>query len=562
MEKIDIEAIKSKRPLRSGRPEEVLTPVNGDFNFKNKYMCSSELKSRTIKVTQKNSKVKEEERAIQRDDIEPYISLVGDNEDEIFFDIFNLFDINEDIEEEYKLPFRIVFSQRSYKGILDSVVNDLNFVINQIPHIATKFSAISTKTYKLGAEYTEDEFFTDIQSILEDESFRNVCKTIVDSTYEISLDQINIEAYKSKKTEIKRDLQVTDQVNKSFIQAGIMQRCMIPVVSQYYDLTSKHFCITSEDIKERTNRGFLKVFNYTFLVSSVDYQVQNLNKLYKIVEPKVFKTQYNNRVIWSYLNNRSIDPTTVINSILNKIIKQINCKILVNASSVSFFTSVINNLIEYEFKAKHKIKIRTMNLTTSDDDDDDSGMDRFLMNNYHKTNERLELSNKITIIRFVRDKIKEYDIKDEEIDFIYDRFNSINEYQTEMLSYYYSDVFDNKIFSRRTVATLLLIMYKELKDKNMDVLAKLIISKAVSGSKGKNVGKLPIDVLADKYYTMAWNMYNDIADITERDNFILRLALINNYQFEFETYYDKKELIDELDRKALISQVSQFITSL
>src|SRR5699024_4389349 len=112
--------------------------------------------------------------------------------------------------------------------------------------------------------------------------------------------------------------------------------------------------------------------------------------------------------------------------------------------------------------------------------------------------------------------------------------------QSHLIKVYFAEYFNVNTNDRKSIVSLLAIMSKELIDNNMETLGKIVASKVVSGTKAKNVGKLSLDVIADKYYIAAWDKYRFINDITEKDNFILRIALVNRYSFNF-TPEDKEE---------------------
>lgn len=555
----------SNEPLISSNTKK-LTPVEADFEFDFKYINSKDLDTVKKEVKQKNGKIKIEDKVIQRDDLAKIISFVDEENDTVFIDVYGflLGDAVERVKENVNLEnneeaFTIQLKQRSYKSILPFIVNDVNYIFNEMPHILLKYSSILNKILELKNEYAEREFFFDIEGLLEDEDLRNIICSIINNNYTIDLDKSNADAMLQSKKIIKKDLQVTDQVNKSFLATAYLQRFVIPLINQYYLATNKYVCKNNEEDKTRTKQGYFKIFNYCMCISSCDYQVSNNNKLYKIVEPKVVKTKYNDRVIWKFLDLRSIDPDTVINKIMDKIIYQIVCKLLVDTSAVSYFTSVIKFSIDYEFKFNYPINFRAIRLTTDDEDDEDS-FDKFNMNNFFKVNERLDIANKITIDRFINQRLEELKISNEYIQELYNKFEYINDLQSHLIKVYFASYFDVNTNDRRSIVSLLAIMSRELIDNNMDILGKVVCSKVISGSKTKNVGKLSLDVIADKYYVAAWDKYRFINDITEKDNFILRIALVNGYQFEFTPENGEKEIIEDIDKKLFISEVSQFIS--
>ena len=460
--------------------------------------------------------------------------------------------------EKYKELFKYDISLRTYQNISDIVTEDVNYILNEYPKIALQTLNIRTKWYRTKdvRGYTDVMFFEDIRKIITDEGLRSVIKSITESTYEISLDKAN----ENNKQNVQRELQVTDKVNKAFISSALMTRFVIPLICQHFIDTDRYFTRDTLDTKERINGGFIKIFTYILSVFSKEYDVDAVNKLYKIVEPRVIKTNNAHRVMWRFLGNRSIDNHSVIDETSIKIIRQIIPKMKVNTSSISFFDSVIRKSVDYYFRYNYSFTYRPFKLNTNSEEDDIDEMERISMKHHHKENELDRMIHRLTMKNYIDKKIKQHEITDKEIKAQYNRFSSINDFQKNILNIYFSRYFRIFEYDRTEIVTLLIILSRELKKNNINIISDLVVARVVSGEKGRNSGKTSYDILSDSNYQKALDMFTLISDLLIRDNFILKLSSVHSYNFSVLDDDFNEVVIDEIDKKSLSSEISEFIS--
>src|SRR5699024_9784063 len=470
--------LATENPLYTGYLEDVVpTELT---KLKNEYLSIGELEEKEFTVSQKSKKSVTEVFTEHRKDIPQLVTI--DNSVKKRFVTFNYPVIFGRTDmDKYEDLFTYDMSLRTYQALTDQTVNDINFVLNEYPELAFKFLSIRTKWYRDREKYNDTEFFKDIRDIVMDEKLRSIVKSIIEDTYELSLDARNESS--ENKNAIKKELQVTDRVNKSYLSSAFMQRLIIPVACQYFIDTEGYYTYNSEQNKKRINSGFIKMFTFILSLFSKEYDVNNINKLYKIVEPRVIKTNYNDRVIWNFLKNRATDNHAVIDEITTKLIRQIIVKLKPNSSAISFFDGVIKFSIDYKYKYNYSFSFKPLRLNTNNEesDDDIDEMDRISMKHHHKENELALMIHKITMKDYIQNKIKEHNISEEEINAQYKRFNQINDFQKTIMNIFYSKHFKIIEYNRIDIVRLLIIMGRELAEKDINTIAQLVTAKVKSG---------------------------------------------------------------------------------
>src|SRR5699024_7233533 len=186
-------------------------------------------------------------------------------------------------------------------------------------------------------------------------------------------------------------------------------------------------------------------------------------------------------------------------------------------------------------------------------------MDRISMKHHHKENELALMIHKITMKDFIQSKIKEYNISEEEINAQYKRFNQINDFQKTIMNIFYSKHFKIIEYNRIDIVRLLIIMGRELAEKDINTISQLVTAKVKSGDKGRNSGKTSFDILSDDKYQEALEMFTSVSDLLIRDNFILKLASIHSYNFVILNDDLEEVDMEEIDKKSFASEIADFI---
>lgn len=536
------------------RVEEVINDdICGEIELPIRYLNESFLESKTFMVMNASKKVVEREFKVQRDDIEQFIEVDNStNKRPLKIDYAKLLDRPE-LTKQFGFLFDYQIDIKAYLSILDKVVNDMTYIMNVYPEYGIDIFKIRTKAFSLKEKYTDKEFMFDILKIINDTNVRNILKTVVEESYELNLDSMGA----GDKNKIIPDLQVTDATNKVFLEVAILERLLILPVYQYCVDTNDYFTEgTLPAIKYRFNKLILAIFNYACRYMGIEQNVDIKTKLFKIVEPRVKRTNYSNRVIWKFLSNRTLDDEVAVNKYINKIIRTIIPKLNTNSSSIAFLDVVINKMIECDFRYNFRYTYKPFGVSTTDDDDG-ADIDKLSIVKYHKHNELKDILLNTTIERYIKFNIRKYNITDKMIDEYQKTLNSLNEFQTNILDIYYSSKFSLKDKSHKLqMVKLLLILHFILKENKIENISKMILGKVISSSKSKAGGRTSADIVESKDYKTIHNQFNIVQQKFEKDSIILRLASVYSYEF---LYFDVesgeiKELKD-IDKKDLALEV-------
>ena len=455
---------------------------------------------------------------------------------------------------EYLMTYNV--DQKSYSGIMDKIENDFNFLLNEYPELALKFLAIRSRSVKEGKEYDTESYLLDIISLISDIKLRSIVYGIIDDTYTISLDL----ASKESNRRIIEDLQLTDHSNKCLLAIAFLCRITIPITSQYVHEYSDLFNESKREEKDRFSRLCLTIFEYITKFVSYENGVNLVNKLYKIVEPRVKGTNYSNKVIWRFLIKHTMDDDTAIYKYINTIIRTIIPKLNPNSSTISFLDVVIRRMLDCDFKVNYALTFKTFNVSSGSDEDTNE-IDIVSANTLMKHNELTEIANELTINTLVEREFKKYGITQEQVDFVYDKISFLNELQVRLLEMFYYGKIEISKFSRSTVAKLLLIMYYCTKNESMIYLPKLILGQVKSDSADVRRGNSRVyaEVLNSKNYQDIRSQYSIAQEKFDRDSGLLKLSSV--YAYDFMTFdpvdFTTSELTD-IDKKILANEIFSF----
>lgn len=548
--------------VRENIKESVLSYVSGEVSkvipLKNKYLGDDDLEKNEVEVMNMNSKkVVTKIFSTHRTDIEPIVTIDnGSTNRSITIDYGKLFNRPE-LSENFSELFTYNIGQKAYLGIIDKIVNDTNYILNEYPEFGMKMFKIRTRVRRDGLKYDEQEFLADIIDIVNDTKLRSIIRSIIESTYTISLD--NVSKKSSKK--IIEDLQLTDKTNMIILELAILDRILIPIINQYCNDTDVLLELTNEESKNRFNSMTLIVFNYISRIISNEREVNIISKLFKIIEPRVKSTNYSDRVIWRFLENHVLDDEVCINKFINKIIRTIIPKIDKNKSSISFLDVVIRKMIECDFKYKYLYSFKTINISTTDGDDINE-LDRVALNHYHKHNEMENIINSASIQQFINVNKTKYNIRDEEVEFLKSHIKALNEFQINVIKIYYSKFFKINELSHSHAVYLLMILSRIMESNNMDLLSKIIVGKIDRNAlPEKTSGRISSDIIRSKAYQRIRSEYQTVISKFDKDAYLLKLSSVFNFNF---VYYDIDSLsegyLKDIDKKDISSEIFELVT--
>lgn len=502
-----------------------------------KYITEDELSNTKYKVQSYNptsKKMVEKEYTKQREDIPKYVYADDSNTKRLMvFDwdkILGIQGMNDELKEKnLGHVCTTLIEQKSYLGILDKIINDYNYMINEYPEFGYRVFAFRSRSINEKEKYDINNFIYDIAELINDNTFRSIVAAIDDTTYEISLDKDS----KTGDRKIVEDLRVTDECNKTLLKTSVISRLLIPIINDYVKDYTRYTEMSNDASKYVFNYLTGVIFSYVARFLSVEFDVNLLNKLHKIVEPRIRATLYSNRVIWRFLECHTMDEETAVQKITNKIIRTIIPKIDLNRSSVSFLEVVIRNMITSEFRYNFAYNHKIINVSTGADDDDSSELDKVALTHYHKVNEMDDAIVIASVHQWLKRQVKIHNITDEEVEAGIKHIRTLNEFQIVLLNMYYTAIFPTIDKCNTTqLVKLILILHRVLQKHGMNYLADLLLAKRTDDKYVKSSsGRVTSDIMKSKTYQEVRSSYKYIMDKFDRDAFLLRLVSVVNFEF-------------------------------
>lgn len=514
-----------------------LTRPNRNYKLSKEYITEDELSQNTFKVESYNptsKKMVEKEYTVHRTDIPQLVYADNTNVKRLLvFDwekILKVEDFNKKLEDNNLEHLKTtLIDQKSYLGILDKIINDYNFMLNEYPEFGYKVFAFRSRSVNEKENYDINNFLYDVAELINDNKIRSIVAAIDDTTYKISLDKDS----ESGDRKIVEDLRVTDECNKTILKTSVMSRLLIPIINDFVKDYQKYTGMSADSTKYVYNYLTGVIFNYVSRFLSVEFDVNMLNKLHKMVEPRIRATLYSNKVIWKFLERHTMDEEAAVQKITNKIIRTIIPKIDLNRSCVSFLEVVIRNMINSEFRYNFAYNHKIINVSTGNDDDDSSELDKVALTHYHKVNEMDDAIVLASIQQWLKKKVKLFNLTEEEIEGGIKYIRTLNEFQIVLLNMYYTAKFPtiDKCNTSQLVK-LILILHKDLEQHGMKYLADLLLSKRTDSKYVKaSSGRVTSDIMKSKTYQEVRSNYTYIQEKFDRDAFLIKLISVVNFEF-------------------------------
>lgn len=535
------------------------------YTLTNKYIPEDVLAQQDKVVVQalnpSSNKIVEKEYTAHRTDIPSFIEIDNSTTRRIFTIDFEELLLVDGLKDKLmtktngKDPFSYNIEQKSYQGIIDKIVNDYNFIFNEYPEVAVKIFKFRSRLIQEGITYDTNNFFLDVVELVNDNQLRTIIKAMDDSTYVLSLDEIS----QNSTRKIVEDLRLTDKCNKVLLQSAIMCRLLVPIINEYCIDMVELLALDRNALKYMINHLSLATFSYVCRYFSIENDVNLMNKLYMIVEPRVKSTNYSDKVIWNLLESYSLDDDIAINKFMNKIIRTIIPKIDVNKSSISFLDVVIRHMINsdfhYNFVYSHKII-----QVSSSDDDDVSDLDKVALTHHHKSNEMNDIILNASMQQFIKKQMKRHKITEAELDTVETHMPKLNEFQVALIKLYYNTKFPRlEGFSRRQLVSLIVILYKKLLAHNLTVLAHLLLGKRTDNEILKSTGRVSIDITKSRAYQEIRENFTYIINKFDKDGYLLKLSSVFNFKFTTLNLGNQEyELLPDLDRRKVASELFDY----
>jgi len=416
----------------------------------------------------------------------------------------------------FKIPQKRYYSEgnATTKAMLPTICSDLNYVFNQDNDSIRAYASFSMKiALKEKKPYPEEKFIEEMQE------FINLIKPYIDQyieeNYELKLTEVN--------EKINTDLQVTDEMNKVFIKSAIAMRIVIPIICEY-------------TIADKNSILFYQIFKKIMNKFSED-GYNAIPKLMSIIRSRVEQTKYANKKIWKLLLSHTKDVKTLCEEFKASLIETIIPKLDINRSSIKYIDVVLRNKLDFTFTYNFPCDYRPLrNLENDDDTDERDRLNETIFTN--KKDEASLILNKLTIERHISqflidNSITIDDIKNFKKVYLLDK--PLNNIQKYFLFLSYGKEFEVSITNEFERTILLYELIQDLEDLGFHELPTVLASTVeneveirnkVSGKKIRDLRK----------FEKIIKKYNDVEDIIEKDNFIIKIISFRNY-----TYYDENK---------------------
>lgn len=403
---------------------------------------------------------------------------------------------------------------RRYYNNIENVAKDLNMILNKdndAARMLVKFNMDMALRDK--KEYPIEKFYEDVINFIEE--IKSDIIDYVEENYELDLNE--------NKNKINTDLQVTDEMNKVYIESSICMRILLPVICAY----------TQENTIENI---FYKIFRLVAKTFGENDEVDPLTKLSRIIKSRIYQTKYSDKKIWKFLTNQSKDMELIGFDFYVSIIESIIPKILEDTSSIRYIDVVLKKKLNYAFTFKYGIEYKPLrNLENDDDSDERDRLNEMIF--VSRKDEAQLILNKLTIKTYLDNFMEEYDVTENDIELfkkenLHDK--NINSIQNYFLLLSYGDKFEMDVTTEQDRVKLL---YKLIVD--MDEMGFTEIPKMLNAViKNENIippkTRMSSKLKQQSKYLKTLNKYGDVIDIVEKDNFIHKI-----YDFKNINYIDE-----------------------
>lgn len=426
----------------------------------------------------------------------------------------------------------------SSKPMLPTICKDINYIMNVNEDAIRRYMFFSISiAMREQKEYELEQFKKDIFEFVD--SIKNDVVKYVEDNYELNLTEQN--------DKINTDLQVTDEMNKVYIESAITMRIVIPIICMY-------------TIYEKINNLFYDIFR-NIMVKFCEINKSNnnpLTKLRSIVRSRIEQTKYSNKKIWSFNNTHTVDMKLVCEDFFIQLVESIIPKLDVNRSAIKYIDVVLRKKIEFAFTFNYPVEYKPLRNLENDDDTDE----RDRLNETIFTSSRNEASlalNKLTIKQHITKYKLNNDITDDDINILKTKNlknKNINNIQNYFLFIFYGREFAVNIATEKDRLYLLHELINYLTEEGFTELPK-ILSCTVENEvdiRNKVVGK---KLKNQNGFLKIIDKYSDVVDIINNDNFIVKMISFRNYN-----YFDENNKLVVINPNYFEREIISFILSL
>lgn len=393
--------------------------------------------------------------------------------------------------------------KRVFLNLADDILSFLNYLLNEDTEFAVNYLVCD---HFLSSEINKDtpsEFIRKQLMCLFTDNVKTLISDFVEERYEGDLDE------KSKTSNRNEELQFTDAHSKSLIKSSIAMKITAPLIVHSIFQTG-----------QTSNEG-LFVECFLELIDLFSEGVDIKNKIFKMAESRVRTTQYSDRAMWSYLENKSIDVTIITSTFFRKLIVDLIPKLKYETNAVSFLHAALKNQLNFTFYKKFPLSYRPINPLSALDDDDTSPFDKF--SNVEHINESLVIINKLTINQVIDKLEKQFGEIEEDVLQEY-AVNLSPHYIQENLTFMYisskymvGQYRELYSLNRLQYTKLVIYMNLEMRRNNLLNIAEFILAIPIASKKKRQsptkvfvnglLNSKPYQSLINRRFTFAQNLF-------------------------------------------------------
>jgi len=203
------------------------------------------------------------------------------------------------------------------------------------------------------------------------------------------------------------------------------------------------------------------------------------NKLRRLVESRVFGTEYSDTVIWGYLRNLGTNSVEVVQPLLRKLITDITPKLTMNENVINLYHVVVKKQLHFMFHQNIPFEYENVNSALEPDEASvfDTTVAKFAQNEVYPP--LVDLAYKDFVRKLLAGVASGLEVTEDEVEEYTKAFVPSKEKNYIFFAVYSKYIGDHEILfalSERRYTYLTLLLHKILLKYNMPNLAKIIMS--------------------------------------------------------------------------------------
>ena len=241
------------------------------------------------------------------------------------------------------------------------------------------------------------------------------------------------------------------------------------------------FMADNPDFPEDINTVILEYFLHAMekIQTFIGRPVNLHNKLRRLVESRVYGTEYSDTVIWGYLRNVGTNSVEVVQPLLRKLITDITPKLTPNENVINLYHVVVKKQLHFMFHANIPLEYENVNSALEPDEASvfDTTVAKFAQNEIYPP--LVDLAYKDFVRKLTRGVASGIEVTDDEVEEYTKIFVPSKEKNYIFFAVYSKYIEDHEILfalNERRYTYLTLLLHKILIKYNMPNLAKIIMS--------------------------------------------------------------------------------------